>query len=300
MNLFGLPALSRRRLSLVAPGSAASRLAVVPCLAATAAPWRSRRTAASRFLDNSRLGDSTVRVNHQLVPRRLWRQLSGAFLDAVLPPACCSCGEAAVVLCDPCRRNLVERSAGGCTRCGAIVLPGGRCSKDHGHLRGLSKLIAPLRFTGTGGRLVRRFKLDGDVAAGRWLARAMTDAYRISGMMGRPLVVGVPLHRMRKRRRGFDQADWLARRVASRLGMRRVGDALVRWRATTPQGDPRVRSRTENVRGAFVVREAEQIAGRSVLLVDDVFTSGATARSCARVLRDAGAVSVALLCACAS
>ncbi len=234
------------------------------------------------------------------MPRRLWRQLSGAFLDAVLPPVCCACGEAASVLCDPCRRNLVERRSGGCLRCGALLLPGGRCSKDHGHLRGLCKLIAPLRFTGTGGRLVRRFKLSGDAAAGRWLARAMTDAYRISGMMGRPVVVGVPLHRIRRRKRGFDQAEWLARRIAGRLGMREIGDALVRGRATTPQADPRVRSRTDNVRGAFIVREPEQIAGRSVLLVDDVFTSGATARSCARVLRDSGAVSVALLCACVS
>lgn len=249
---------------------------------------------------HSRLGDSTDRVNHQFVPRRLWRQLSGAFLDAVLPPACCSCGEAADVLCDPCRRNLVEHSAGGCPRCGALLLSGGRCSRGHEQLRGLCKLIAPLKFTGTGGRLVRRFKLDGDAAAGRWLARAMTDAYRVSGMMGRPLVVGVPLHRVRKRRRGFDQAEWLARRVASRLGLRRVGDALVRCRATTPQGDPRVRSRTDNIRGAFVVREAGQIVGKNVLLVDDVFTSGATARSCAQVLRDAGAASVGLLCACAS
>ena len=239
-------------------------------------------------------------MNHQLVPRRLWRQLSGAFLDAVLPPVCCACGKAASVLCDPCRRNLVERRPGGCRRCGALLPPGGPCSRDHGHLRGLSKLIAPLRFTGTGGRLVRRFKLDGDAAAGRWLARAMTDSYRISGMVGRPVVVGVPLHRVRRRRRGFDQAEWLARRVAGRLGMRRIGDALARCRATTPQADLRVRSRADNVRGAFVVREPEQVAGRRVLLVDDVFTSGATARSCARVLRDAGAVSVTLLCACVS
>jgi predicted amidophosphoribosyltransferase len=61
-----------------------------------------------------------------------------------------------------------------------------------------------------------------------------------------------------------------------------------------------VLSRTDNVRGAFAVREPEAIRGRSVLLIDDVFTTGATARTCAKLLKDAGARSVALLVACES
>ena len=244
---------------------------------------------------------STTGVNDRLVPiRRAWRQLSGALLDVVLPPACSSCGTAAEVLCDPCRRRLVERRPDGCARCGAATADGGRCQSDHRHLRHVSQLIAPYRFVGTAGRLVRRFKLGGDAAAGRWLARAMADAFRICGAAGRPLVLSVPLHRARRRRRGFDQAAWLALGIAKRLGLRAATGVLVRTRATRPQGDAMVLSRTDNVRGAFAVREPEAIRGRSVLLIDDVFTTGATARTCAKLLKDAGARSVALLVACES
>ena len=70
---------------------------------------------------------------------------------------------------------------------------------------------------GAGGGLVRRFKLAGDVAAGRWLAREMADAWRVSGQSPRPLLVPVPLHRQRRRQRGFDQARWLALRLGRRL-----------------------------------------------------------------------------------
>ena len=147
---------------------------------------------------------------------------------------------------------------------------------------------------------MRRLKLDGNAAAGRLLARAMADSWRLCEVQGRPVVVSVPLHRARRRRRGFDQALWLARAVAARLGLRVAPGVLVRRRATRPQGDARVLSRTENVRGAFAVRAPEVVRARSVVLVDDVFTTGSTARACARLLRQAGARSVVLLVACRS
>ena len=115
-----------------------------------------------------------------------------------------------------------------------------------------------------------------------------------------PVLAPVPLHRARLRQRGFDQAAWLARRVAARLRLRVAVGALARVRATRPQGDPLVTSRAGNVRGAFAVRRAGAVDGRDVLLVDDVFTTGATARACARLLRAAGAQSVSLLTACRS
>ena len=75
---------------------------------------------------------------------------------------------------------------------------------------------------------------------------------------------------------------------------------LERTRPTLPQGDPRNRSRQTNVAGAFLVRQAERVRGRRVVLIDDVFTSGATMRQCARQLLDVGALEVAALVACRS
>ncbi len=176
------------------------------------------------------------------------------------------------------------------------------CGSSHGELRGIDRLTAPWWFAGTGGALVRRFKLDGDVAAGRLIVRAMTNAWLQAGSQGwrRAELVSVPLHRHRLRERGFDQTDWLAAEVGRRLGLGFQRGVLQRARPTLPQGDPRVTSRSSNVADAFVVRNPESVQGRAVVLLDDVVTSGATVRECGRVLREAGAVRVAVLVACRS
>lgn len=181
-------------------------------------------------------------------------------------------------------------------------MPGRGCIADHRPLRNLAQLVAPFRFAGTGGALVRRFKLDGDVAAGLLLARAMRQAWRqCRSSASRHVVVPVPLHRTRRRERGFDQAAWLAGRIADRWGWPLGSAVLVRERATRPQGDPRTTSRERNVEGAFqVAAEGALVRGRSVLLIDDVFTTGATLRACAAVLRDADAGVVSALVACRS
>ena len=234
--------------------------------------------------------------------RRHVRESLGASLDLVLPPMCPACGDACADLCARCASQLSRWPLHGCARCGAPMTPEGRCNAGHRPLRHVRQLVAALRFAGSGGALVRRFKLDASARAGVLLAREMADAWRVVGGAPRPLLVSVPLHRARRRRRGFDQAAWLASRLGDRLGLRVAVGALARVRATRPQGDARVLSRAANVRGAFSVcrRRARGLRGRDVLLVDDVWTTGATARACAAQLRAAGAASVSLLVACRS
>ncbi len=163
--------------------------------------------------------------------------------------------------------------------------------------------MAPFAYVGTGGALVRRFKLDADAGAGILLARAMASAWRAGAPekgWQRATLVPVPLHWRRRRKRGFDQASWLAREVGRRLGLLVVDGLLLRLRENLPQGDPRVTSRDRNVEGVFAVRRNRRVAARRFVLVDDVFTSGATARACAQTLREAGAVEVAMLAGCRS
>jgi ComF family protein len=120
------------------------------------------------------------------------------------------------------------------------------------------------------------------------------------------LVVPVPLHRSKRRQRGFNHAELIAGaalklltadRRAVRNGM--LGnemvlgrDVLERKRETKSQIGLTIHQRQENVRGAFAVRRAEEVNGREVLLVDDVYTTGATVSECARVLRRAGTTKV--------
>jgi ComF family protein len=109
------------------------------------------------------------------------------------------------------------------------------------------------------------------------------------------VLVPVPLHPGRRWERGFNQAELLARALARRSGLPHEARALRRRRPTTPQTGLTAAGRRRNMAGAFLVRRPDLVAGRTVVLVDDVVTTGATAMACARALRQAGARAVRLL-----
>lgn len=111
------------------------------------------------------------------------------------------------------------------------------------------------------------------------------------------LIVPVPLHYRRLARRGYNQAGWLAEALAKRSGVPLRIDLLKRVRATPSQAGRSVRARRRNVAGAFALRRGKRaaLAGKRVLLVDDVLTTGATLNGCARILNQGGASAVDVL-----
>jgi ComF family protein len=124
-----------------------------------------------------------------------------------------------------------------------------------------------------------------------WLSRAAADLLDEADA-----IVPVPLHRWRLLRRRYNQAAEIARPLARRRGAAYLPDVLVRARHTESQGGKSGAGRRRNVSGAFAVPEAgrRKVAGRRILLVDDVLTTGATAEACARALLKAGASAVDL------
>jgi len=109
------------------------------------------------------------------------------------------------------------------------------------------------------------------------------------------MIMPVPLHRTRLRTRGFNQSLLLAHQVGRHKGIRLVMDNLVRVRATRPQVELNGIERKRNVAGAFLVRRPEEVRERHILLVDDVFTTGATLEECASTLKESGASRVTAL-----
>lgn len=180
-----------------------------------------------------------------------------------------------------------------CTRCQPLQarLPEPRVGSIHASWA----YDAPL------GRAVVALKFEGALALAGPLGRLLAQEPRLlAGPDGTPndLVVPVPLHWRRRLLRGFDQSEELARWAL--VHARREGASvpmlghrvLARVRATKPQTDLDADARAANLAGAFVVRRPELVAGRRVVVIDDVTTTGATARACVRALAEAGAKSV--------
>lgn len=144
-------------------------------------------------------------------------------------------------------------------------------------------------------RIALRLKYSGRPGLAETIARQMM---RLVPPDGNAIVAPVPLHRWRIWRRGYNQSALIARAVASKGGLPLALDLLRRQRATPILRGMGPAARAKAVRGAFAVApdRREMLKGRSVLLIDDVYTTGATANACARALKRAGAAEVRLIC----
>ncbi|MBI1182480.1 MAG: ComF family protein [Alphaproteobacteria bacterium] len=230
-------------------------------------------------------------------------ELGRLVVDAVFPPQCPSC-EAIVrehaQLCADCWSRLRFIGEPMCACCGIpLEFEGGEgtlCLRCLAAPPAFARARAVLLYDAFSRGLVLKFKngdrLDPARAFSRWMARAGGALLREADM-----VAPVPLHWSRLVARRYNQSAVLARHVAAQAGRPCVPDLLQRMRRTPSQGTLGRKERAGNVRGAFAVsqRYAGQIAGRAVVLVDDVLTTGATADNCAKVLLRAGAVRVDVL-----
>jgi len=143
---------------------------------------------------------------------------------------------------------------------------------------------------------IRKFKYNGHRLLAPTLGGMITAADRQwLDEVEATLVIPVPLHPTRLRERGFNQAVDLARPVARERELPLTVDAVARIRDTAPQFGLTVVQRKQNVKGAFAAKKPELLQDQTIILVDDVMTTGATAAECCRTLKDAGAKMVAVL-----
>lgn len=196
----------------------------------------------------------------------------GALCD---DPLCSACGVSLVELGDACPICAQPKTgASPCRRCLHDPLP-------------LECIVAPWRFGGALASAIRRLKFAGATHVARTLAPLWAPVLAAAVDETDAVVVPVPLHWRRRLQRGFDQAWLLARHACSVAGIAPPVTPLRRVRHTAPQSTLAARERADNIAGAFVARG--EIAGRAVVLVDDVVTTGATMAAAARALRRAGA-----------
>lgn len=207
-------------------------------------------------------------------------------IDLVFPPRCGGCHLAGAWLCDICRRRIRRLEEPLCRRCGAELESSRDSCGCKGRLHALSRLRSAVAYEGPVEPLVHRFKYQGWQRLAAPLAALLADRLVIEGLAS-SYIVAVPLHDSRRRERGFNQSELLAAELRRHLLLREPPGRLVRVRPTVPQvGNDRLR-RWDNVRGAFAWR-GQDLAGRPLLVVDDVATTGATLEACAAALKAAG------------
>lgn len=230
-------------------------------------------------------------------------RVADSLLSVLLAPACAACDTplshpSSGPVCSDCWNRIRPFTPPLCGRCGdplpswrvlstgAGVCP--RCRRRRSALTGSRAIGA---YDGSLRAILHAFKYEGCRSLSRGLAaRLREDASDI--LSGADVVVPVPLHRSRRRMRGFNQA----RELAARLGVPMV-EALRRIRATPSQTDLPAAARHGNVRNAFALSRRHEVQGLRIVLVDDVCTTGATIEACARVLRAAGAADVSAVTA---
>lgn len=201
-----------------------------------------------------------------------------AILDLLFPPKCAFCGEHGV--------------HGVCAECENALL---YCQTPLHERTGIGQCVAPLRYDGAVRDSLLRYKFNGGRgnAEGYGQILAQTIAEQFGGEFD--VVTYVPVSKKRLRERGYDQTLLLAKAVCAHWGVKPM-TLLQKTRDNPAQSSlSSPEERKANVLGVYEACHAEQIVGARILLLDDILTTGATLRECARVLREAGAKSV--LCA---
>lgn len=226
------------------------------------------------------------------------KHFAEALLDFIFPPLCHICrsflpdaGE--IHVCRSCRDRMPLVISPVCPLCG-IPFTGtgqdhicGRCLTDPPYF---DCARAHLLYQGVARDLIHSFKYQYKTHLRRPLALLALESLTgfINGQQP-DIIVPVPLHRSRLRSRGFNQAVLLGNIFSSRLSLPLLVDALARTRQTEPQIELSADQRRSNVKGAFTCTRPADIAGKRILLLDDVMTTGSTVNECSKELKNAGA-----------
>ncbi len=220
-------------------------------------------------------------------------------LHVLFPRTCATCGKDLPYLhteplCTACENGLVLPGPLICKRCGVVLKSGGaHCFHCRGSKESTYKckiIRSACNFNEFSRGLVYALKYQGAGYVSPYMGRVMAQRFGLlTELAGVNLVISVPLFKKRQRKRGYNQSELLARAFCQQTGLALDVSSLVRVRDTGSQTKLGRQARADNMTGAFNVVNPAAVKGKTVLLMDDVATTGSTLEGCAQALRLAGA-----------
>jgi len=239
-----------------------------------------------------------------LAARAAASKLVDGALELVYPRHCAGCGmslhdesDCTEFFCAACLKDLPFISAERCLKCGhqlaQYTKTSPRCPSCEGKSLFFKSATAPFRYEGIARELILQLKLGKQTFFALPMSRYLIEHLETHRLpVAVDAVVPVPLHWRRALKRGFNQSQLIAEQVAGHFRLPLQNRCLRRKRATPSQTAAGKQQRMENMRGVFAVRKNARIAGKRLLLIDDVLTTGATCAECSRMLIEGGAKAV--------
>jgi len=212
-------------------------------------------------------------------------------LDLIFPKKCVNCGEFGSFCCQKCLVKIKPIETQICPKCGKISDKGKWCASCKGKSDLTGIIVSAQYRSGPTKELIHHLKYNFILDLSPILADLLIDQLIDIDLRGDIIITSVPLHRRRQNERGFNQAEVLAKIVAKKVGYNYLS-LIKRKIHKKTQVELSGKQRRENLEGIFTPINTENIAGKTVILVDDVSTTGTTLEECAKVLRQAGAKQV--------
>lgn len=250
-------------------------------------------------------GEKRKRISFKVSLKNILSKWLFPIISIVFPSRCQICGEfienpGERVVCGDCLERAEIYQGDVCQVCGRFFyFRGGKstvCLECLNDPPWFQRHRSAGHYAGTIKQMIILFKYKQHESLKKPLAEFLLKSHEARKLIeGVDLVIPVPLHASRQKERGFNQSELLAEEIARKNKLPLDRRRLVKTRKTVAQVSLEAEERRNNLLGAFTVRQPEKIAGRVILLVDDVFTTGSTCRECSRTLLEAGAKEVRVL-----